>query len=172
MPLATTGRLELREFAAADFEDVQRYAADPEVTRFMSWGPNDEAETRAFLERAEADALVQPRADYNIALVREFETGYCIRRDCWGQGFAGEALAALLEIGFRRAGAHRIYALVDPENAASVRVVKRAGLRREGQLRRDSLIRGEWRDSLVFALLEEGWRASAPPPVAPGHPAR
>ncbi len=54
MSLATTGRLELREFAAADFEDVHRYAADPEVTRFMSWGPNDAAETRAFLERAEA----------------------------------------------------------------------------------------------------------------------
>jgi RimJ/RimL family protein N-acetyltransferase len=37
---------------------------------------------------------------------------------------------------------------------------------------RDSLIRGEWRDSLVFALLEEEWRAFAPPPVTPGHPAR
>jgi RimJ/RimL family protein N-acetyltransferase len=181
MSLATTGRLDLREFTAADFEDVQRYAADPEVTRFMSWGPNDETETRAFLERAVADAAVQPRADYNIALVRrsdgrvigagglhvrrapnrEFETGYCISRDCWGLGFAGEALAALLELGFLRAGAHRIYALVDPENAASVRVVERAGLRREGHLRRDSLVRGEWRDSLVFALLEEEWRPGA-----------
>ena len=47
-----TDRLALREFREADLADVHAYAAIPEVSRFMTWGPNSEAESRAFLDRA------------------------------------------------------------------------------------------------------------------------
>lgn len=178
MALIRTARLELRDFDPDDFGDVHEYASDPEVTRFMSWGPNDEAETQAFLQRAISDAALEPRLDYNLALVRledgkvigagaihsrravyrEFETGYCLNRAFWGQGYAGEALEGLLGVAFAQAGAHRVYALVDPANTSSVRVVERAKFRLEGHIRRDSFIHGEWRDSLVYALLEDEWK--------------
>jgi ribosomal-protein-alanine N-acetyltransferase len=55
------------------------------------------------------------------------------------------------------AGLHRVFALVDPDNGASVRLLERLGFRREGQMRKDSLIRGTWRDSLIYAMLAEEW---------------
>jgi ribosomal-protein-alanine N-acetyltransferase len=70
---------------------------------------------------------------------------------------ATETVRALLDSGFRSIGAHRVYALVDPENTASRQLLTRIGFRLEGHLRKDALIRGEWRDSLVYALLADEW---------------
>ncbi|SNT66041.1 Acetyltransferase (GNAT) domain-containing protein [Asanoa hainanensis] len=47
-----TSRLLLRELTDADHAAVHRYASDPDVTRFMAWGPNSVEETVAFLADA------------------------------------------------------------------------------------------------------------------------
>jgi ribosomal-protein-alanine N-acetyltransferase len=70
---------------------------------------------------------------------------------------ATETVRALLDSGFRSIGADRVYVLVDPENTASRQLLTRIGFRLEGHLRKDALIRGEWRDSLVYALLADEW---------------
>jgi len=54
-----TPRLLLRPFEDADFEAVHEYASDPVVTRYQTWGPNSEAETRDFISRAR-QALESP----------------------------------------------------------------------------------------------------------------
>ncbi|MGH7447752.1 MAG: GNAT family N-acetyltransferase, partial [Longimicrobiales bacterium] len=56
-----TQRLLLRELRADDFAAVHSYASDREVVRFMEWGPNTKADTRAFLQKAEAMAAARPR---------------------------------------------------------------------------------------------------------------
>ena len=55
-PPLQTGRLVLRELTDSDFGAVHAYASDPEVVRYMPWGPNSEAETREFIERAQTMA--------------------------------------------------------------------------------------------------------------------
>ena len=65
-----TERLLLREFVLEDHEAVHRYAADPEVTRFMDWGPNDIEATRVFLQEAIGSADSYPRSRYPLAVVR------------------------------------------------------------------------------------------------------
>jgi [ribosomal protein S5]-alanine N-acetyltransferase len=50
-------------------------------------------------------------------------------------------------------GAHRVEATCHPENAASARVLEKAGLTFEGRLREHVLARGVWRDSLLYAAL-------------------
>jgi RimJ/RimL family protein N-acetyltransferase len=170
--------MELRDFCAEDFAAVHAYASDPLVTRWTSWGPNSEAETREFLDRAVRELAEQPRGNFSLAMIdratgalfgsggiyrrrgfyREYEMGYVLHRDWWGRGFASEVARALVAFGFGELGAHRIYAQVDPENEASGRVVTRLGFTREGHLRKDMLKHGTWRDSLVFGLLEEEWR--------------
>lgn len=61
----------------------------------------------------------------------------------------------LLDFGFGELGAHRIYARVAPENEASSRVLLKHGFGLEGHLRKECFVRGEWQDSLLYAILEE-----------------
>ena len=172
LPLRTP-RLELRDFRPDDFAAAHAYASDPLVTLYTAFGPNTEEETRAFLERAAREMAAEPREHYNLAVVdresgtlfggcglqgrgaRTHEIGYVLNRGWWGCGFATEIVGALLDFGFGELAAHRIYARVAPENEASSRVLTKHGFRFEGHLRKECLVRGEWQDSLLYALLEE-----------------
>jgi RimJ/RimL family protein N-acetyltransferase len=55
---------------------------------------------------------------------------------------------------------HRIFAWCDTENPASARVLEKAGMRREGVLRKNWTVRGEWRDALLYAMIESEWNSS------------
>lgn len=59
----------------------------------------------------------------------------------------------LVRLGFERLGLHRLSATCDPGNAASIRVLEKAGLRREGLLRGLYLVRGQHRDRLMFGCV-------------------
>jgi [ribosomal protein S5]-alanine N-acetyltransferase len=179
-----TRRLVLRELDPSDLDAVHRYASDPEVTRHVGWGPNDEATTRAFLSRARELARAKPRAAWDLGIVerasgaliggcgayerrpehRDWEIGYVLARSHWRRGFGSEAVGALVELVFAELGAHRVFALVDPENAASAALLRGLGFRLEGHQRADRLVRGEWRDSLVFARLASSAPETSPPP--------
>lgn len=176
LPLRTE-RLTLRDYAEGDLASVHAYGSDSEVVRFMSWGPNDEDATRDFLARTIATTREEPRMNWELAIVlsetgeqvggcglmprrlpyREWELGYVLRRDLWGNGLVPEAARAVVEFGFRHLDAHRIFALIDPDNRGSIRVAEGLGMRHEGTWRRDSWIHGEWRDTRVYALLENEW---------------
>ncbi len=174
-----TPRLILRDFEATDFDAVHAYASDPDVTRHTPWGPNTEADTRDAIARSLESQGARPRHEYNLAIIdpardlligsiglhprdpanRTVETGYCLRADAWGRGFASEAARALVGAGFARLGLHRVFATCDARNQASAHVLEKLGMRREGHFRRDREIRGHWRDTLLYAVLAEDWRA-------------
>jgi RimJ/RimL family protein N-acetyltransferase len=176
LPLVTA-RLLLRDARADDHDAVQRYAGDPEVTRFLSWGPNDAETTRVFLAHTLELARAEPRSEFGLlveerargaviggcglhptARLREWELGYVFARDAWGRGFATETVRALCRFGFEALGAHRLRAGVFPGNAASAHVLEKLGFTREGQLRRTIFVRGAWHDEQVYALLEDDRR--------------
>ena len=169
-----TTRLVLREFQPGDHAAVHRYAADPEVVRFQNWGPNTPAETTMFLDLVLAAAAATPRTRWALALIRAADDtmvgagelriddvgdrrgslGYTLARDAWGQGYATEAAAALLDFGFAGLGLHKISATCDPANIGSVRVLEKIGMTLEGQLRDHLRVRGEWRDRLLYAAVD------------------
>ena len=168
-----TPRLLLRAFETTDFDDVHIYAKDPEVTRYQSWGPNDENDTREFLRRSKDSFRPPDGADLEFAIVeqasskviggcgihcrrkefREYEIGWTLSRSCWRRGFGTEAASALIDYAFSSAKAHRLYALVDPENVGSIARSEQLGFVLEGRQHEDTFIRGEWRDTLIFARL-------------------
>lgn len=176
LPLRTE-RLLLRDFRLDDFEAVYAYGSDPEVARYMEWGPTPPDDTSAFLARALASQAIWPRFDFGLAVEdlasgtvigsiglylrdgpnRTAEIGYCLHRDFWRQGIVHEASRALLDVAFRTLGLHRVIATCDVRNAASYGVMKKLGLRREGLLRQDREIKGAWRDTFLYAVLEEAW---------------
>lgn len=81
--------------------------------------------------------------------------GYWVDERVAGRGVAPTALALVLDHCFGEVGLHRVEANVRPENTASLRVVRKLGMREEGLHRRYLFIDGAWRDHLAFALLRE-----------------
>jgi RimJ/RimL family protein N-acetyltransferase len=170
-------RLILREFIDQDFDSVHLYAVDQEVVRYMPWGPNSETDTRNFINTAISFQSEQPRTKYELAVdlreddtliggcgirisnpeLQEADFGYCLNRNYWRKGYATEIARTLLEFGFRKLNLHRIYATCDPQNIGSKRVLEKMGMSQEGHFRESILIRGEWRDLLLYAILNHEW---------------
>lgn len=170
-----TGRLVLRDFTMDDAPGVHLYGSDAEVVRYLPWGPNTWTDTQDFLRRKLDDHHANPRSGFGLAAtlgssgeligacgiritstrLREATLGYTYRRDVWGKGYGTEAAKALVAFGFEQLGMHRVYALADVDNVASVRVLENVGMVREGLLRQHMPIRGRWRDSYLYAILEE-----------------
>ncbi|HHV93512.1 MAG TPA: GNAT family N-acetyltransferase [Firmicutes bacterium] len=171
-----TPRLILREFVLDDWRAVHEYASDPEVTRYLSWGPNDEAASQHFVAAVITKRREQPRSVYDLAVTLretgkliggcgiyrqrfgEGELGYCLHRSYWNRGYMTEAVRAFLEWAFTEGGFHRIYARCHPANTASARVMEKNGMKKEGCLRDHMYKDGRWSDALLYAILEDEWR--------------
>ncbi len=170
-----TVRLRIREHQADDVAALQRIAGDPEVVAYVPFGPNEIADTQAHLERVMRAARAVPRRSYELALAdrgtgelvgavglgketdagRDASLGYILRRDRWGRGLVTEAASAMLDFGFGRLGLHRIWATCDVRNVGSQRVLEKLGMTREAHLREHAWVKGRWRNSDLYALLEQ-----------------
>ncbi len=164
LPLCTE-RLVLRPFRESDWPEVQEYAGDPQVTRYLRWGPNDVRRTRQFLRQAIDEARAAEISRLQLAVVEQksvrvrgglslerrapgvFEIGYCFARAVWGLGYATEAVPAALDFAAGRLAAAEVFGLVAPGNEASERVLLRCGFRRVP----DPAPYAAWRDGLCAA---------------------
>jgi aminoglycoside 6'-N-acetyltransferase len=101
------------------------------------------------------DCAAMPHADDP----RQCDIGFTISSDHQGHGYATETVRLLLTYLFTAQGKHRITACCDPQNAASVALLERLAMRREGHLRESTWAKGEWTDDLVYALLHDEWQS-------------
>jgi RimJ/RimL family protein N-acetyltransferase len=175
-----TARLTLRPFAPGDLDDLYAYQSRPQVARYLRWAARDREQTRqALAERSEettlgaegdwlAFAVVWREAgkvvgEAGLRLVswenRQGEIGFVFNPDYHGLGLATEAAEALLTLGFDTIGWHRIIGSCDARNHRSARLMERIGMRQEAHLVHDQMIKGEWVDELVYAILDHVWRA-------------
>ena len=83
------------------------------------------------------------------------EVFYSINKTYWNNGYATEALKALITWGVETLGLHRIFSGCDIDNVASKRVMVKAGLRFESRWRQDRKREGKWTDGLGFAILDD-----------------
>lgn len=81
--------------------------------------------------------------------------GYWVGEEFAGHGYVPTGVAMAVDYCFRALGLHRIEINVRPENVASLRVVRKLGLREEGTRLRYLHIDGDWRDHLCFAVTAE-----------------
>jgi ribosomal-protein-alanine N-acetyltransferase len=84
--------------------------------------------------------------------------GYYVGGAYTAHGYMTEALQLMLGYAFRRLKLHRIEANIQPDNVASLALVRRAGFEREGFSRRYLKIAGRWRDHERWAILVEDWK--------------
>jgi RimJ/RimL family protein N-acetyltransferase len=85
------------------------------------------------------------------------EVGYWIGQDYWGRGVMTEALALLTRALFHEVHLLRLFALPLAGNAASARVLEKAGYEREGLLRASCVKYGRPCDQLLYARINSEW---------------
>jgi ribosomal-protein-alanine N-acetyltransferase len=88
-------------------------------------------------------------------VLRSCTVGYWVDSAVGGRGIATTALALAIDHCFHSVGLHRVEVDIRPENAASLRVVEKLGLRREAYYERFLDIAGGWRDHIGFAITVE-----------------
>lgn len=177
-PVSLRGkRVVLREFTVDDVDQVLALVGDDRVTAWLSFDSRSRAEADAMVAGTVQRARAEPRSEYYLAValpaddelvgfarlgldgVNAAKLGYAVHADKWGQGYATEAVRAMLDFGFGQLGLQRISAAIGPDNAASIAVVQRLGLQYEGCIRHHVHTNGAWRDSLLYSVLVEEWGA-------------
>ena len=165
-----TARLLLRRFRASDYDDLFEFLSqleDDELEGYpgITW-ENGKEYLRQRLGSEDYYAIELLSSGKVIGKIYSGtrdsaakEVGYIINRDYRRQGYAAEALSAVIQQVFRE-GAHRVFAECDPRNVPSWKQLEKVGLRREAHFRQNIWFRRNengvpvWKDTLIYAILE------------------
>ncbi|RPI82018.1 MAG: N-acetyltransferase [Chloroflexi bacterium] len=177
----STPRLVVRAFKPEDAENLFEYLSIKEVYRFEPGEPVDRQQAQELAAEMSTspdfwavELQVENRVIGQIYFkqvepqeLMTWELGYILSPHYQRQGYASEAVSALVQTGFPAAGIHRIFAQCNPENIASWKLLEKVGFRREGLLKKNIFFRrderGEpiWTDTFVYAMLAEENRQDA-----------
>lgn len=150
LPELETERLSLRRFRLEDAPHVVELLNQPsflanigdrgvrnvdDAHRYLREGPMAMYEKYGFglwrVARRSDDVFVGMCGLLKRDILPAVDVGYAFLPEHWGQGYAFEAASATIELGARRFGLDRIIGVVSDHNAASIRVLEKAGLRFE-----------------------------------------
>ena len=173
-----TERLRLRPYKLQDVGNILVIASDPEWARFL---PVPQPYTMADAEQFIASQVLLDREQHqswaieqNEAIIGgidirfDFENhlgelGYSLARPWWGQGLMTEAARAVIDAAFLAyPELNRIRAMADARNRASLRVMEKLGMVREGVLRQNRFVRDEFIDEVWCGLLRTEWENPKP----------
>ena len=171
-PTLSTPRLRLRQFRAEDSDAIHECFSNPDAMRFWNHPFHtkrieSERAVRSWIECTPSYyrfwAVVDAETDCCLGLVnyhdghirsKRVTIGYIIDPARHRQGFATEAVSAMLDFCFGEIGLHRIQAFIHPDNIASRKLVEKLGFRSEGLLRDNLRVGDEWHDDMLYALLK------------------
>lgn len=175
-----SGRLTVRQVTEADLAGLMTINGDPLVTHFLpypTWRHDGDAEAwyRRMVnlsgETGARQLVIERSGDRMVVgsiLVFKFdeasrraELGYVVGRRHWRQGYASEALRALLAHLFCAQGMRRVEAEVNPENVASTALLRALGFSLEGHLRERYEAKGKVYGVDVYGLLAREWGGAA-----------
>ena len=182
--ITETERLRLRKWREGDRAEFVRHLNRPEVMRWLGGVQDEEQYSAAFdrLDSYERDYghtfwIVERKSDGALlgfcglkrvnspggeALHGEFEIGWRLRQDAWGQGFAKEAATATLDLAFGRFDAARVVALTVPGNSDSWGLMLRLGMKRRDDLQFvDERFGPDLNPCIVFTISADEWAAAA-----------
>ncbi|TGD77683.1 GNAT family N-acetyltransferase [Hymenobacter wooponensis] len=178
------GRIRLRPLLPTDHPSFATYRADPQVARYQGFAPYTAADAAAFIE-ANAQTPIPPEPGQWVQLALTRAADGVLLGDCalhrqaaeprfgefgitlapaWqGQGYAREAVLALLGYCFEELVLHRVLALTDVRNQGCVHLLESVGMRREAHFQHNGWYKGEWCDELQYALLATEWAQRSTP---------
>ncbi|MCL4396172.1 MAG: GNAT family N-acetyltransferase [Chloroflexi bacterium] len=172
-----TNRLLLRTFQDSDLEAFLAYRSDPAVARYQGWeAPYSRAAAVAFVQEMKEKTPATPGEWYQLAIelkasgemigdcafhtledAQQADIAFTLARQYQGQGYATEAVKRMLDYIFAELGLHRVRAIADVKNLASVKLLERIGMRREGHFVENIWFKGEWGGEYYYGLLKREW---------------
>ena len=162
-------RILLRPVSFDDAEDMYEYTSDEETTRFIYEPHKDLNKTKEVI----ANYFVkEPIGKYAIVLkennkmigaiefrVHEWnksgELGFTLNRHYWGNGYMKEAGDLILNLAFNILGLERVFGEHEPRNTASGKALSRLGMKCDGILRKNQMIKGTLVNSAYYSILKE-----------------
>jgi RimJ/RimL family protein N-acetyltransferase len=185
----STPRLMLRRLAMADWQDLLEFLSKEELFEFVEGVPTGEDQIVQWLESDQYAKITSANTPFCLAITLQTTAkviGYLhlhftdatrlqttvavyVNPAFQRQGFATEAVDALLVFCFRGIGLHRVTAWIDHRHVAGCRLAEKLGMRREGEFLKDRFVNGEWVTTRWYAMLREEFdtlRAN-PPPAGP-----
>lgn len=175
-----SNRLILRQFSQQDVDPFYLYRSSPEVAQFQSWENYQYHDAELFVSKQSKCVPNQPGTwfQFAIALVetnqligdcalhtlldepRIVEIGFTLAEEHQGNGYASEAVRALLSYAFNDLKKHKVIAFIDVRNEKSIRLLERVGMRREGHFLENYMSKGQWVDEYQYSLLQSEWENS------------
>lgn len=171
-PVITTERLVLRQFTLADIPGILRLRSEDKVSKYITRpNLNNEEDTTAYINKMNTGIANNESVIWGITMkgvdkvmgsiclwhiLKEdyrAEVGYEMHPDYWGKGIMQEASAAIINYGFSTMGLHSIEAIVNPDNAASIKLLERNRFVKEAHFKENYFYKGEFRDTAVYSLL-------------------
>lgn len=170
-----TKRTKLRPIVLSDLNAIHNLHSLPETDKYNTLGiPKNREETKSIIQPWVEENFLSEIKNYTFAIV-ERETGefiglfglklgskkykraevwYKIHIDFWNKGFATETLKAVISFGFNKLKLHRIQAGCAVENLASIKVLEKAGMIREGRGRQILPLKSGWSDNFEYSILD------------------
>lgn len=175
-------RVRLRPFEERDLDAMAAYRGDAEVCRYLPFDPQTADDVRRrngglmgrttlegenggvmlAVERLDDDDVIGDLVLFHFdPAAGSAEIGWVMSPAASGRGLATEAVRALIDTAFEVYGLRRLVARIDPDNARSVALAERLGMRREAHFVEEDWFKGRWSDLLVYAVLAREWDAPA-----------
>jgi len=174
-----TARLVLRPMRPEDAVGLHERRNDPEVSRYQDWvlpyplekaqqvvgdiaamdGPTDGQWWMLSVTDSETDEVLGDLALFMSNQGRTAEVGYTFTAKHWGNGYAAEAVGALVARLFEAFGVTRVSGMLHPENRPSAMVLERTGFVFEGHTRLSDWVADDNTDDLIYGLTREDWES-------------
>lgn len=175
-PVLETERLLLREQTKEDALAVFKLRSDEEVMKYVPLArPTSINDIYTLMDEVDEGFLKEENLGWAITLKEapdvligfigfpkfdfanfRAEVGYLLAPGFWGKGITTEALGMMKKFGFEELGLHSIYAMIDPDNMASAKVLLKQGFVKEAHFKEDFYFNGEFLDSQIYSVLKSG----------------
>ena len=175
--LISSERLLLRPLQSGDRADSLAHVTNPDMMRFigepltaqqgierfeqglMPWTGEPDSKLLLVIERQDDRRYLGELMFRHLDETPEIgELGYALMPSYTGQGYAYEAVAALIHYLFCEHKLHKLTARCDSRNVPSYRLMEKLGMRREGCFRAHKYLDGQWRDTVYYGLLASEYR--------------
>ena len=183
LPVLTGEQVRLRELRASDAPSLFSLLTTQEVARFISPPPSTVEGFERFIAWTLRQRTAGTYACFAVTLkgfdtaigifqVRETEPGFgtaewgfAIGSPFWGTGVFEESAQLVLEFAFDTLDVHRLEARAAVRNGRGTGALLKLGAVPEGVLRKSFLRNGEYLDQVLYAIVEDDWRASRDTPA-------
>lgn len=164
-------KIVLRPLEKKDLADKVRWFNDPEINKTLFLDEPLELEktlkwfAKAKKDDSRMDFVIESKDGESIGMaglvkisrLHRTAESYCVigEKKFWGKGVGTEAHKIMFQLGFDKLGLEKIWADINPENTAIIKVCERLGFRQEGLLRKDRVVGRKRVDVLRIGLLRE-----------------